>query len=265
MSRRLGALVDRNPDEASRTAKRAAIALGNEALGSVVLSTVAGYVDTAGFLALFGLFTAHVTGDLVTAAATMAEGPNLGAGVRLAMIPIFMVTVAVITLFARAIRRRGAATLAPLLALMTVMLALFCLAADMLGPYVKHPDSWAVAVIGGLGVIAMGVQNALMKGALRSFAQTTLMTGNLTQFTIDFVEFLFPAERGNPRQRAKARHEAARHARKSGFPLLGFMVGAALGAWLTKKYGLRSIAAPTLVVAILAMIVWVRSRKEEEK
>jgi uncharacterized membrane protein YoaK (UPF0700 family) len=254
-----GALVDRNPEDASRTAKKAAIVLGNEFFGSVILSTVAGYVDTAGFMALYGLFTAHVTGDLITAAATMAEGPNMGAGVRLIMIPIFMVSVALITLFARAIRRRGADTLPPLLSLMFLALILFGGAGVMLAPYATHADAWAVALIGGIGVAAMGIQNALMKGALRSFAQTTIMTGNLTQLTIDLVDFLFPAA-SSPKEKEKLREEAARHVRKSGVPLLGFMVGAGLGAGFTKEYGLWSIALPALAVGILALVALIRSR-----
>lgn len=249
-----GALVDSSPEEAKRTAKHAARTLGTESFGSVVLSTVAGYVDTAGFLALYGLFTAHVTGDLITAAATVATGPHLGAWVKLAMIPVFMLTVALMTLFARAIHRRGAATVAPLLGLMTLALALFCAAGHFLMPYARNANAWGVAAIGGAGVVAMGIQNALMRGALRSFSQTTLMTGNLTQVTIDVVEVLFPTERA-------ARREAVRNVRKSGIPLLGFMAGAALGAWLTKRYGLLSIALPTVVVAILALVAVARSSR----
>src|SRR3954454_19234716 len=39
-----------------------------------LLSLNAGYVDTAGFLALQGLFTAHVTGNFVTFGAAVALG-----------------------------------------------------------------------------------------------------------------------------------------------------------------------------------------------
>jgi uncharacterized membrane protein YoaK (UPF0700 family) len=262
MSKKLGSLVDRNAEEAAKTARRAARALGNATFGSVVLSMVGGYVDTSGFILLFGLFTAHVTGDLITAAAAMSQAGGQGAGVRLAMIPVFIITVGLITLFTRAIRRRGAATLAPLLALMTLALALFGAGGYFLKPYLRHADSLAVGVIGGMGVAAMGIQNALMKGALRSFAQTTLMTGNLTQFTIDFTDFLFPpAIVGDARERSRLRREAGRHVRKSGVPLLAFMTGAALGAAATKYYGFLGIAAPTATVLVLSIVALVRSRR----
>jgi uncharacterized membrane protein YoaK (UPF0700 family) len=39
------------------------VALPTERLHAAVLSFVAGYVDTLGFIGLFGLFTAHVTGN----------------------------------------------------------------------------------------------------------------------------------------------------------------------------------------------------------
>ena len=262
MSRRPGALVDRDPADAAKTARRAARTLGNATFGSVALSMVGGYVDTAGFILLFGLFTAHVTGDLITAAAAMVQGTDLGAVVRLAMIPVFILTVMLITLFTRAIHRRGAATLAPLLALMMVALGLFGAGGYYLKPWMRHAGSLAVGCVGALGVAAMGIQNALMKGALKSFAQTTLMTGNLTQLTIDLTDFLFPpAPAGDARERSRLRRESGRQLRTSGIPLLAFMAGAAAGAAATKYYGFLSIAAPTLAVMVLCIIALARSRR----
>jgi uncharacterized membrane protein YoaK (UPF0700 family) len=48
----------------------------NHLLLPLALSLTAGYVDTAGFLALQGLFTAHVTGNFVTLGASLALGTS---------------------------------------------------------------------------------------------------------------------------------------------------------------------------------------------
>ena len=42
----------------------------------LLLSLNAGYIDTAGFLGLHGLFTAHVTGNFVTLAASLVHGTS---------------------------------------------------------------------------------------------------------------------------------------------------------------------------------------------
>ena len=56
----------------------------------VFLSLNAGYVDTAGFLALQGLFTAHVTGNFVTLGAALVTGSS-GILAKLLALPVFCV------------------------------------------------------------------------------------------------------------------------------------------------------------------------------
>jgi uncharacterized membrane protein YoaK (UPF0700 family) len=58
----------------------------------VFLSLNAGYVDTAGFLALQGLFTAHVTGNFVTFGASLVLGTS-GAVAKLLALPVFCAVV----------------------------------------------------------------------------------------------------------------------------------------------------------------------------
>src|ERR1700755_1409266 len=58
----------------------------------LLLSFNGGYVDTAGFLALQGLFTAHVTGNFVTFGAAMAHGTS-GAVAKLLALPVFCAVV----------------------------------------------------------------------------------------------------------------------------------------------------------------------------
>src|SRR5438309_4264900 len=78
-----------------------------------LLSAIAGTVDVIGFLSL-GLFTAHVTGNLVVIAALLVRGgpPHLA---QVLTVPVFVVAVAAVWLIARATDRRGPALVRPLL------------------------------------------------------------------------------------------------------------------------------------------------------
>ncbi|RPJ03836.1 MAG: DUF1275 domain-containing protein, partial [Spirochaetaceae bacterium] len=94
-----------------------------------------------------------------------------------------------------------------------------------------------------------------------SFAPTTVMTGNLAQFTIDIVELFFPPHFDSEADRKRARGKMGFRLRKSGLPLFGFLAGAGVGAWLTKVYGLLCLVIPTGIIFILAIITAIRSRK----
>src|SRR5215470_13760138 len=86
----------------------------------VLLSTVAGSVDVIGFLSL-GLFTAHVTGNLVVIAAVLVRGgpPNLA---QCLAVPVFATEVAAVWLIAKALGRRGAYLARPLLLVQFLLL-----------------------------------------------------------------------------------------------------------------------------------------------
>jgi uncharacterized membrane protein YoaK (UPF0700 family) len=59
-----------------------------------LLSFNAGFVDTAGFAALQGFFTAHVTGNFVTLGAALVFGAH-GIIAKLVALPEFILVVAV--------------------------------------------------------------------------------------------------------------------------------------------------------------------------
>src|SRR5438309_11780551 len=88
----------------------------------IVLSATAGAVDVIAFLALGGLFTAHITGNLVVLAAHYITG-RFGEIAPLLSVPMFMVVLGIVTLtFVRKpiwVARRA------LLVLQAVMLAAF--------------------------------------------------------------------------------------------------------------------------------------------
>ena len=58
-----------------------------------ILAFIAGYVDTLGFVALFGLFTSHVTTNFVLLGANLT-GDGTGIALKLAAFPAFVVGVA---------------------------------------------------------------------------------------------------------------------------------------------------------------------------
>jgi uncharacterized membrane protein YoaK (UPF0700 family) len=62
------------------------------------LSMVAGSVDIIGFLGLDGLFTAHITGNIVILAAKLVAGQQAPVS-YLISVPVFMVVLALTRLF----------------------------------------------------------------------------------------------------------------------------------------------------------------------
>jgi uncharacterized membrane protein YoaK (UPF0700 family) len=62
-----------------------------------VLSTTAGAVDVIGFLALGGLFTAHITGNVVVLAAHYVSGGFSEVGPLLS-VPVFIAVLGAVTL-----------------------------------------------------------------------------------------------------------------------------------------------------------------------
>src|SRR2546430_13512397 len=57
-----------------------------------ILSVNAGFMDTAAYLALKGLFTAHVTGNFVTLGAALVLGTS-GALAKVLALPVFCIVV----------------------------------------------------------------------------------------------------------------------------------------------------------------------------
>lgn len=66
-----------------------------------LLSLVAGFVDTSAFIILFGIFTAHVTGNIALAGSSFVGNDEESTLTRLLMLPAFMLTVALTALLVR--------------------------------------------------------------------------------------------------------------------------------------------------------------------
>lgn len=200
-----------------------------------ILSLIAGSTDIIGFLGLNGLFTAHVTGNIVIILAHIIAGEPTMLSAILA-VPVFMMVVFLVRLLAGRIERARLPILAPLL-LVQLLSLVFCLAVSAAaGPW-ADADSVLAIIAGMLGVTAMAVQNALVHIALRDTPATAVMTTNVAHFMVDIGEILVGR---NSAEGANAGRRAART-----LPvLLGFVAGCGLGAALEAVTGLWSLALP---------------------
>ncbi len=207
------------------------------------LAFVAGFVDAAAFIALSGLFTAHVTGNFVLMGAELVTSSK-GVIAKLCALPAFVLAVAATRLVALALERRKLAPLRWLLGIEVALLAAFGAAGIALSP-LGSPDGAAAVGVGLLGVIAMGFQNAVGRLALGHLAATTVMTVNVTQVVLDLTDLL---RRANEPDR-----EARTRIRRMLPAVLAFAVGAFGGAFGVAAWSFWSLAVP--ILALLAVMI----------
>jgi len=216
----------------------------------VILTFTAGFVDTAGFILMFELFTAHITGNTVIALADIVHRGGAGALAALLMLPIFAVAVILFTLFIDAARGRLREwILAIMVALEAVLVVAFFVAALVLDPSDSTPDGLPVIIVGGLGVIATAAQNTIA-GVLPK--PSTVMTGNATNIIIYAVRWLRARRLHNPVLRETA-HEQLQILWPT---LLSFAIGGALAAVgvVTISYWCLLIPVPVTAVAAIYAI-----------
>jgi uncharacterized membrane protein YoaK (UPF0700 family) len=99
-----------------------------------VLSVNAGFMDTAAYLALKGLFTAHVTGNFVTLGAALVSGTS-GALAKVLALPVFCVVVMGVRLFSYGLRARSLPVAGTLLGAQLALTVLGALLATSFGPF----------------------------------------------------------------------------------------------------------------------------------
>src|SRR5258707_7997892 len=186
-----------------------------------VLSMTAGSVDVISFLGLGGLFTAHITGNLVILASRIVTGGEAPLAPMLS-VPVFMMVLGVTRLLVGGLESIGLASLRPLLLLQLLLLAGFLVLCVAAGPRID-PNT-GTAILGGmLGVSAMAVQNALVQVSLKGAPSTAVMTTKITRFMMDVGDVMLGRRSADV---TKARDRAVRT-----FPaIVGFSVCCGLGA-----------------------------------
>jgi uncharacterized membrane protein YoaK (UPF0700 family) len=206
-----------------------------------VLTINAGFMDTAAFLALKGLFTAHVTGNFVTLGAALVTGTS-GALAKLLALPVFCVVVIGVRLVSYVLRARSRPVTSTLLATQFALMVLGALLATCFGPF-TNSDGYVALATGMILVAAMAIQNAAHRIHFAGAPPSTIMTGTTTQIMIelgDVIHGLAPDKAPATRQRLKQMSAS----------VIAFAAGCALGAVLYSSFGVLCFWVPPVLVLL---------------
>ena len=225
-------------------------ALAHESWTAALLAFTAGCIDTIGFVGMYGLFTAHVTGNFVLLGASIAEHRS-GVIAKLLALPVFIAAVAGARLYERSRKRRGGSAAIPLLghrARVPGRISCHRMCRDS-GCGCRRTARHR----GGIpGHSRHGNSEFPVENAFSAMSPTTVMTGNVTQLTIDAVDLLAG---GEPEIRARTLAQF----RKLALPVVAFAIGAAAGGLGFWRFGFLAAALP--MASVLAVILVLLSRR----
>lgn len=211
----------------------------------LVLSATAGATDAIAFLALDGLFTAHITGNIVLLASQVVTHGNADIA-ELISVPVFMLVLTLARLLGLALAHWGEdKPLDTLLLLQVALLLGFFLLGLRLGPDFD-PNAPVPLIAGMLGVAAMAVQNALVQTELPGAPTTAVLTTSITRFTIAMID----AIAAPTAERDVARGKVAMLLP----PILGFLAGCTGGSVLAWRIGLPALMLPAFLATVAALV-----------
>jgi uncharacterized membrane protein YoaK (UPF0700 family) len=203
-----------------------------------------------------------VTGNIALAGYEFVQSDEESTITHLLMFPAFMVAVAGTSLLARYARKQGWPVFAVLLTAEAIALTIFLIVGVTFSPaLIFNIQEEYILPIGITGVIAMAIQNALMKeakGVFKSYIPTTVMTGNTTQLTIDLVQVAiskFASE--DDENAALAAAESVERMGRVLPILLGFALGG-LGAtyFVLLSETWWSLILPVIVISFMAVVAF---------
>ncbi len=220
----------------------------SRALGlTTALSFIAGIVDVVGFVALFGLFTSHFTGNFVVIGQELITH-SLRLIAELIAIPVFILVVASTWLVVLYFERRGRSGFRACLVLEMAMLA-GCMGVGLAASPITDPAAVGSIATAQFGVAAMAIQNAICRVIFPAHPPTTVMTINLTQVSVDLVDM----NRGVPGLSDAARARFNRTA-----PVIGtFALGVIFGAYGYVFVSFWCLTIP--IIGLLAILVFASS------
>lgn len=203
---------------------------------TLLLTIIAGYCDTVTFVAADSIFSAHVTGNFIVFAYQIVKGIDLNAWVKLLTFPVFII--AVIAGGRIALRVTNRYTLLFWEGLILLLSGISVYAFNYFGII----SEWTMYAVAMTTVFAMGLQNAFGKlYAKETHGPTTMMTGNVTQASLDLGSLL---------KNGFKDADVLLSFKKQLITIFGFLIGCFLGAIAGKFFGLGTLILPGIAMII---------------
>lgn len=213
---------------------------------AISLGFLAGYVNTLGFVALFGLLTALITGNFVLIGASLVSESSSAVLMKFLAFPAFILGIAAIRILTIWLDNKQQQNLQIQLTvlLQLVLLVAFMVVGLVASPIGKEPTTLAM-ICGMLGAAAMGAHSAYTRLLLPHLAPTSMMTGNVTQIVLDLIELM------------SGKGDAATKSRvfKSFWPIAAFATGALVAGFCYMQAGFWALLVP------IGILLWLL-RKE---
>ena len=220
---------------------------------AVLLAWVAGIVDAVGYLTLFRLFTAHMSGNSVEMGLRLGQGDWAEALRRAVPIPLFVLGVALGAALSEAAARRGMrSTFALVLALEAALLLTFMLygSGSLRGGAFPSTTDWTYYLPVALLVLAMGLQTATLQRVGGRTVRTTYVTGMLTNLALASVTYLFwRYDRKRGQVGADDKGASLQRVALLGAIWCAYALGAILGGYAELHWALRSLLFPLCALA----------------
>ena len=243
-----------------------------------IFAFVGGFVDSAGYMKLQGLFTSAVTGNLIAALASIYN--TYGVVARVFVVLAFTVGAITVSglLFALKMRHQWSPK-SILVSAVSIEIA-FLLVAMLCGRYfdstieIDHSlGSWQLISVASLLGVAMGAQCACVRASFPRCPPTTVLTTILVSFSVQAAHGIHytAVVKGWSRivqYEDNETHLHASHAANtqalinSTRHLLSFLVGGLLGAVTMETFSFWSFSIPMVVLMGLMLDVELARRKE---
>jgi uncharacterized membrane protein YoaK (UPF0700 family) len=207
----------------------------------VLLAYTSGFVDTLSFIALFGLFAAHITGNFVLIATSIVEFRH-GLWMKLLAVPTFFLAAICTRSYIIQRERHGHDAAAHILVAQAVLLGVFMVMGTESAPLTDGNSP--IAILTGLCAAAsMALQNAAARTFLNDLPPTTVMTGNMMQIIVDTIDLLH----------GHGPLDVKRSRLKNLVPMvLAFILGTLSGALGYLTFGFTSLVVPIVAITFVS-------------